>query len=44
MMSHASEKIIVALDVDDKATALSLVRELKSYFSIFKIGKQMFTK
>lgn len=44
MQNKHSEKIVVALDVETKEDALNIVRELKSYFKIFKIGKQMFTR
>ena len=42
MTEISAEKIIVALDVDNKRDALSLVRQLKQTI-IFKIGLQLFT-
>ena len=36
--------LIVALDVDTKQKALSLVNELKSCVEIFKIGPVLFTR
>ena len=38
----AKSRIIVALDVADKATALQLVDELEDHISFFKIGYQLF--
>ncbi|MFC2160209.1 orotidine-5'-phosphate decarboxylase [Acidobacteriota bacterium] len=42
MTKNYTEKIIVALDVNNTEEALSLVRELKDT-SIFKVGLQLFT-
>src|ERR1041385_409644 len=39
----AKEKIIVSLDVADKAKALDLVEQLRSEISFFKIGLQLYT-
>jgi orotidine-5'-phosphate decarboxylase len=36
-------QIIVALDVDSRAEALSLVHRLKGRVGLFKIGSQLFT-
>ena len=36
-------QIIVALDVDSRAEALNLVRQLKGRVGLFKIGNQLFT-
>ncbi|HUT85516.1 MAG TPA: orotidine-5'-phosphate decarboxylase [Elusimicrobiales bacterium] len=41
--SAVKEKIIVALDVDTEAKALELVKQLKNYAGVFKIGLQLFT-
>lgn len=38
------EKLILALDVETKEKAQSLVRELKNFIKIFKIGPQLFTR
>ena len=40
----SSNKLIVALDVDELKKAQKLVDELKEVVSIFKIGSQLFTK
>ncbi len=37
------DRIIVALDTDSRATALSLVRQLRARVGVFKIGSQLFT-
>lgn len=37
------QRLIVALDVADSATALSLVRRLAEYVGVFKVGSQLFT-
>jgi orotidine-5'-phosphate decarboxylase len=39
-----TDKLILALDVDRAADALSLVRRLKPYLSLFKVGSQLFTR
>ena len=36
-------QIIVALDVDSRADALNLVRQLKGRVGLFKVGSQLFT-
>jgi len=41
-MDHR-ERIIIALDVDNRNEALSLVRQLKGHVGLFKIGSQLFT-
>jgi len=38
------EKLILALDVETKEKAQSLVQELKNFIKIFKIGPQLFTR
>jgi orotidine-5'-phosphate decarboxylase len=43
-MSTITDKLIVALDVDRADEALALVRQLKPYLSLFKIGNQLFTR
>jgi orotidine-5'-phosphate decarboxylase len=37
------DRIIVALDTDSRASALSLVRQLRTQVGVFKIGSQLFT-
>lgn len=39
----ASDRIVLALDVDDDREALSLVTELKDLVGMFKVGHQLFT-
>src|SRR5215471_6286688 len=39
----AKDKLIVALDVDTRARALALVKELGDSVGMFKIGMQLFT-
>jgi orotidine-5'-phosphate decarboxylase len=39
-----TDKIIPALDLDSGEQALALVRQLKSQLSLFKVGKQLFTR
>jgi orotidine-5'-phosphate decarboxylase len=39
-----TDKLILALDVDHAADALELVRRLKPYLSLFKVGSQLFTR
>ena len=41
-MRSAKSRIIVALDVADRDTALQLVDELEDHISFFKIGYQLF--
>ncbi|MBI4854257.1 MAG: orotidine-5'-phosphate decarboxylase [Acidobacteria bacterium] len=43
MKLSAKDRLIVALDVDSKEKALSLVDELKPFVGLFKIGSQLFT-
>ncbi|PTX97655.1 orotidine-5'-phosphate decarboxylase [Verrucomicrobia bacterium LW23] len=40
----ATDKIIVALDMNDAEYALDLVRRLKDYIGCFKVGSQLFTR
>ncbi len=40
---NAKDRIVVALDVADRDTALSLVETLSGLVGMFKIGKQLFT-
>jgi len=40
----ATDKLIVALDMDSGEQALGLVRQLKSDLSLFKVGSQLFTR
>src|SRR5215467_3279229 len=42
-MSLASKRIIVALDVPDRAAALGLIERLAGVISAFKVGNQLFT-
>lgn len=44
MKSVVKNPLIVALDVDTKEKAISLVKELKDYIPIFKIGPVLFTR
>ena len=37
------EKLVLALDVDNKEKAETLVKELKDYVGVFKVGKELFT-
>jgi orotidine-5'-phosphate decarboxylase len=39
-----TDKLILALDVDRGADALALVKLLKPYLSLFKVGSQLFTR
>ena len=39
-----TDKLILALDVDRAEEALALVRMLKPYLSLFKVGNQLFTR
>jgi len=39
----ANHKLIVALDTDDRNTALSLVEKLSGVVKVFKVGSQLFT-
>ncbi len=41
--THISNPIVVALDVDTAAEALSLVERLRGTVGMFKVGKQLFT-
>lgn len=40
---QAKDKLILALDVDNIEEARSLIKELKEYIGVFKIGLQLFT-
>jgi orotidine-5'-phosphate decarboxylase len=40
----ATDKLIVALDMDSGEQALALVRQLKDCLSLFKVGSQLFTR
>lgn len=40
---NAKDKIVVALDVPDRDSALTLVEKLSGLVGMFKIGKQLFT-
>lgn len=40
---NARERIVVALDVADRKSALALVEQLSGLVGMFKIGKQLFT-
>jgi orotidine-5'-phosphate decarboxylase len=40
----ATDKVIVALDVDTTEEALKLVRELREAITFFKVGSQLFTR
>jgi orotidine-5'-phosphate decarboxylase len=40
---HPRERLVVALDVETAAQALTLVEQLRGLAGIFKIGKQLFT-
>src|ERR1041385_7006661 len=42
-MTNTADKIIVALDVATKENALTLVEQLRSEISFFKIGLQLYT-
>lgn len=39
----ARERLIIALDVDDRESALSIVKELQGNVGMFKVGHQLFT-
>ena len=39
-----TDKLILALDVDDGDAALALVRRLRSHLQLFKVGLQLFTR
>src|ERR1700733_950705 len=39
-----TDKLILALDVDRADEALTLVRLLKPYLSLYKVGNQLFTR
>lgn len=42
-MSHAKDKLIVALDVDSSEAALALFEDLRDTVGMFKVGMQLFT-
>lgn len=39
---QAKDRIILALDVDSREEALSLVKDLKGYIGVFKVGMQLY--
>ncbi len=39
----ASEKIILALDVDDRGSAIGLAERFRDHIDIFKVGSELFT-
>ena len=39
---EARDRIVLALDVDSKAKAISLVKELAGYVGVFKVGMQLY--
>ena len=43
-MTTKTDKLILALDVDRTEDALALVRLLKPYLGLFKVGNQLFTR
>jgi orotidine-5'-phosphate decarboxylase len=43
MTLSAKDRLVVALDVDSRQQALSLVDQLKDFVGLFKIGSQLFT-
>ncbi|MBN8724929.1 MAG: orotidine-5'-phosphate decarboxylase [Acidobacteria bacterium] len=43
MKLSAKDRLVVALDVDSRKQAISLVEELKPFVGLFKIGSQLFT-
>jgi orotidine-5'-phosphate decarboxylase len=44
MQKTATDKLILALDVDRADEALAFVRMLKPHLSLFKVGNQLFTR
>lgn len=42
IIKNPKDKIVLALDVSTKEEALKLVRELKDYVGVFKVGLQLF--
>ena len=42
-MSHAKDKLIVAVDVDSSEAALALFEDLRDTVGMFKVGMQLFT-
>jgi orotidine-5'-phosphate decarboxylase len=40
----SADKIIVALDYDDPATAWSFIHQVKDHLKFFKVGSQLFTR
>jgi orotidine-5'-phosphate decarboxylase len=42
--TRMTDKLILALDVDHGEQALRLVRSLKPHLSLFKVGRQLFTR
>jgi len=43
MALKVKDRLVLALDVDDKETALGLVEQLEEYVGVFKVGVQLFT-
>jgi orotidine-5'-phosphate decarboxylase len=39
---EARDRIVLALDVDTKEKAISLVKELAGYVGVFKVGMQLY--
>jgi len=39
---NAKDRVILALDVDNQVRALDLVKDLKDYVGVFKVGMQLF--
>ncbi len=44
MTVTVKDRLVLALDVDDGQTALSLVERLEEYVGVFKVGMQLFTR
>src|SRR5262245_66327994 len=42
-MSRVTNRLIVALDVPDRAAALSLIEQLSGVITTFKVGNELFT-
>lgn len=41
--AKAKDKLVLALDIDTKEEALKLIKDLKDYVGVFKVGLQLFT-